>query len=238
MTNHVQLDNVRHKDLRILRHYRVGHGYDVNLTRVFPVEFTRLQAEYPLFFIRDSASGNFDPVALLGFSEGENLFLSDDGWDARYIPLTIERRPFLIGFQERVEDGVPTKVPVVSVDLDDPTVNECEGEAVFLPHGGESPFLQRMTSILKTIWQGHEVNTALSRLLVGLDLLESMRLAVALEDGSKQTIEGLYTINEDKLRMMNASGLEALHRNDHLRDVYMMLASLSNVADLIAKKSR
>ncbi|MFU8814837.1 MAG: SapC family protein [Pseudomonadales bacterium] len=238
MTNHAQLDNVRHKDLRIRRDFRVGNGYDVNLTRVFPVEFIRLQAEYPLFFIRDSGSGSFEPVALLGFSAGENLFLGDDRWDARYVPLSIERRPFLIGFHERVEDGVPTKVPVVSIDLEDPTVNDREGEPVFLPHGGESAFLERMTSILMTIWQGHEVNRAFSQLLVGLDLVESMRLEVELQDGSKQALEGLYTINEDRLRALNASGLETLHHKGHLKDVYMMLASLSNVASLVEKKDR
>ena len=238
MTNHAQLDNVSHKDLRIRRDYRVGNGYDVNLTRVFPVEFIRLQAEYPLFFIRDSGSGSFDPVALLGFAGGENLFLGDDGWDARYIPLSIERRPFLIGFQERVEAGVPTKVPVVSIDLDDPTVNESEGEPVFLTHGGESAFLERITSILMTIWQGHETNRAFSQLLVGLDLVESLRLEVELQDGSKQALEGLYTINEDRLRSLNANGLEALHQKGHLKDVYMMLSSLPNMAGLIDKKNR
>jgi len=238
MTHHAQLDNVRHKDLRIRREYRVGNGHDVSLTRVFPVEFIPLQAEYPLFFIRDSDAGSFEPVAMLGFSDGENLFLGDAGWEARYIPLSIERRPFLIGFQERVEGGVPIKAPVVSIDLDDPSVNESEGERLFLTHGGESAFLERMTSVLMTIKHGHEVNQGFSRLLVGLDLIESMRMEVELQDGSKQTLEGLYTINEDRLSALNASGLDALHQKGHLKHVYMMLASLSNVTGLIEKKNR
>lgn len=238
MSNHARLDNVSHKNLRVRRDLRVGNGHDANLTRVFPVEFIRLQAEYPLFFIRDSSSGNFEPVALLGFSDGENLFLGDDGWDARYIPLTVERGPFLIGFQERVEAGVPARVPVVSIDLDDPSVNDSEGEPLFLAHGGESTYLERITSILMTILQGHEANRVFSQLLVGLDLVESVRMEVELHDGSTQAVEGLYTINEDRLRALNAAALGTLHQKGHLKDVYMMLASLTNVAGLIDKKSR
>ena len=238
MTHHAQLDNVRHKDLRIRREYRAGNGHDVHLTRAFPVVLIRLQAEYPLFFIRDSDSGNFEPVAMLGLADGENLFLGNGRWEAGYVPLSIERGPFLIGFQERVEAGVPTRVPVVSIDLDDPRVNETDGEPMFLTHGGESAFLERMTSILMTIMQGHDANQGFSRLLVGLDLIESMRMEVELQDGSKQALEGLYTINEDRLSALNASGLEALHQKGHLKHVYMMLASLSNVTGLIEKKNR
>ena len=54
---------------------------------------------------------------LFGFAEAENLFVTDDGWDARYVPLTILRQPFLIGFQESFEAGVPQRTPVVHVDL-------------------------------------------------------------------------------------------------------------------------
>ena len=56
--------------------------------------------------------------------------------------------------------------------------------------------------------------------------------------GSKESLKGLYTINEDKLQNLNASALEALHRKGHLRDVYMMLASLPNVSRLIDRKNR
>ena len=60
--------------------------------------------------------------------------------------MTIERQPLLIGYQEQIEDGVPTQVPVVHIDLDHPAVSETEGQPAFLPHGGESPWLQRMSS--------------------------------------------------------------------------------------------
>jgi len=238
MTNHALLDNVTHKDLRVIRDYAKVSGYEVNVARVFPSEFIQLQSEYPLFFIRNKDEGGFEPVALLGFEDRENLFLEEDGWDADYVPLSIERQPFLIGFQQQVIDGVPTNAPVVHIDLDHPSVSETEGERVFLPHGGESPLLERITSVLMTVHEGHEAAKSLSEMLVGVELIESLTLEARLGDGSMQSLKGLYTINEDRLQDLNANALEALHRKGHLRDVYMMLASLPNVARLIERKNR
>ena len=238
MASHVLLDNVTHKDLRVIRDYAKVPGYDVNVARVFPSEFVQLQAEYPLFFIRNKEAGGFEPIALLGLADKENLYLDENGWDAAYVPLSIERGPFLIGFQEQVVDGVPSRSPVVHIDLDHPSISETEGERVFLPHGGESPLLERISSVLMTIHQGHEAAKSLSEMLVGLELIESLSLGVELRDGSQESLKGLYTINEDKLQGLNASALEALHRKGHLRDVYMMLASLPNMSRLIERKNR
>lgn len=238
MTRHVLLDNVTHKDLRVDKAYRKGAGYDVNLARVFPVEFVHLQREYPLFFVRNTEGGHFEPIALLGFSEAENLFLSEAGWVADYIPLSIQRQPLLIGFQEQLVGGVPTEVPVVHIDLDHPSVSETEGEPLFLAHGGESPWLERMSSILKTIHEGHEVNQAFSQLLVGLELIESLVLEIELKDGSKHTVKGLYAINETRLNALSANGLEVLHRKGHLKDLFLMQASLANLDRVIEMKNR
>lgn len=238
MTRHALLDNVTHKDLRVLPGYGPGLGFEVNATRVFPVEFVQLQMEYPIVFMRSRESGHFEPVAVLGLEEGENLFLAEDGWDARYIPLSIQRQPFLIGFQETLESGLPQRQPVVHVDLDHPKVSTTEGEPVFLEHGGESPMLERMASVLMTIHQGNEANQTFSKLLVGLDLIESSTMEFVLDNGEKFTLAGLYIINEERLRGLNGAALEAMHSKGHLKDVYMMLASMPNFRRLVDRKNR
>ncbi len=238
MANHVLLDNVSHKNLRVNKIYRMGRGYDLSLTPIFPVEFVAVQSEYPMFFIKNAESGHFDPVAILGLVENENLYLGDDGWDAEYVPLAIERQPFLIGYQEKDDGGVPVKVPVVHIDMDNSSVNEQEGEALFLAHGGESPFLERMSSILMAIDQGHHVNRSFSESLVGLELIESVTLNIEFNEGSKQTVQGLFAVSEEKLNALSANGLEVLHRKGHLRDIYMMLASMPNLQKLIERKNR
>lgn len=238
MTNHVLLDNVTHKNLRIDKRYGKGRGYDYNVARVFPVEFIPLQVEYPLFFVKNDESGHFDTIALLGFADGENLYLGNEGWDARYVPLTMDRQPFLIGFQRQDVDGIPTDVPVVHIDMDHPSVSDAAGEPVFLPHGGETPFLERMTSVLMTIHQGNDVSQSFSQALVGLELIESLAVDIEFVDGSRQGLAGLYTINEEKLQGLTGGALEILHTNGYLQSIYMMLASMPNLEQLIERKNR
>ena len=237
MSNHALLDNVTHKDLKVLPGYSKGQGFDISTARVFPVEFSELQMEYPIVLTRNKETGHFEPVALLGLSKGENLFLEAQGWDARYIPLTFERQPFLIGFQETMEGGIPQRQPVVHVDLDHPKVSMTEGKPVFLEHGGESPLLERISSVLQAIHQGNEINQVFSKLLVGLDLVEPSTMEFTLANGEKHTLTGLHIINEARLRELNGDALDALHRKGLLQSVYMMLASIPNFRKLIDRKN-
>ena len=201
------------------------------------MEFSQLQMEYPIVFTRNKETGHFEPIAILGLEREENLFLTDAGWDARYIPLTIQRQPFLIGFQESVEAGVPQRNPVVHIDLDHPKVSQTEGEPVFLSHGGESELLERMSSILMTIHQGADVNERFSKVLVGLDLIEPSTMEMVLDNGETLNLSGLHIINEDRLKALVGPALEALHQHGHLQDVFMMLASLPNFRRLIDRKN-
>ena len=238
MTNHVLLDNVTHRDLRVHRVYAPGMGFDMNVARVFPAEFVALQREYPLFFTKNAETGYFEPAALLGFDAGENLFLGDPDWDADYIPMSIQRQPFLIGFQQQEVDGVPTQVPVVHIDLEHPSVGTTEGEPVFLAQGGESPHLERITAVLKAIHEGHEDNRTLSQVLVGLELIESVKIDVEFANGSRQSLSGLFKINEERLVGLGGNALETLNRAGHLQNVFLMLASLASMPRLIERKNR
>lgn len=237
MTHHVLLNNVDHGNLRVVTARSAGLGDDVMYTPTFPLEFRNLQAHYPIVFRKESATGRFQPVALFGFEEGENLFLLDDGWDAPYVPLTIERQPFLIGFQQRREDGTARK-PVVHVDLDSPRISTTEGEALFLEYGGVSDYLKRITSVLHTIHEGLESNRAFADTLLELDLLESFVLDVELEDRSQHRLIGFYTINEERLSGLSGEALAGLNESGWLLPVYMAVASLSNLRSLIERRRR
>lgn len=238
MPNHVLLDNVSHRDLRVNRTFRPGHGYDLSIARVFPSELLVLQSEYPLFFIKNQETGHFEPSALLGFSDQENLYLDDGKWDANYIPHTIDRQPLLIGFQEQIIEGMPTQVPVVHIDLDHLSVSETDGIPLFLPHGGESEWLERMTSVLTAIHDGHKAIEPLSQTLVGMELIESVTLNLEFKDGSSQVLEGLFTINEERLAGLSDSALGTLHKKGYLHHIYMMLASQPVLEKLIERKNQ
>ena len=237
MTNHVLLDNVAHKDLRIITTRSARYGDNIASTRIFPSEFRRVQAEYPIVFRENATEGHFDSVAMLGLEGGENLFLEDDRWNARYVPLTIERQPFLIGFQQQTEGGMPVEEAVVHIDMDSPRISESEGEAVFLEHGGVSPYLEHISSVLKAINEGGKYSEGFSDALVRYELLEPFTLEVELNNGSKNKLMGFHTIHEEKLNALDGDALASLHSNGYLEHIYMAMASIANFSVLIRKKN-
>jgi hypothetical protein len=237
MTKNVLLNNVDHKDLRVITRRSAAYGDDVMFAVTFPAEFRNLQAHYPIVFLKAPDTGQFQPVALFGFKDRENLFLSEPGWDAAYVPLTVVRQPFLIGIQ-RSEAGSADRQMVIHVDLDSPRISSTEGEKVFLEHGGITPFLDRINSVLHTIHGGIEGTPAFIQALLELDLLESFVLDVELNDGSQHRLAGFYTINEERLNELGGDALEKLNRNGHLLAIYMAIASLSNLRALIDRKNR
>ena len=71
MTRHVMLNNVAHKDLRVI-HRGTARSSATTSARCssFPTEFADVQREYPIFFRKDPATGEFQSVALLGLRQG------------------------------------------------------------------------------------------------------------------------------------------------------------------------
>jgi hypothetical protein len=237
MANHVLLNNVDHKYTRVITTRSAALGDNVMFTPTFHYEFRNLQAHYPIFF-RRGPDGRFNAVAVFGFRDGENLFLDAAGWDAHYVPMTIERQPFLIGFQETERDGEQVRRPVIHLDIDSPRVSEAEGEALFLEHGGISDYLKRVDSLLHTIHEGFAADGGFIDALIANHLLESFTLDVELDDKSMFRVVGFHTIHEERLSSLDGVALHELNRKGYLQPAYMVLASLSNIRDLIARKNR
>jgi hypothetical protein len=230
MARHALLNNIDHADLRIQPGHGAHFGDAIMFATTFPAEFREIQAHYPIVFRKSDNGTTFEPVALFGLEEGENLFLSNTGWDATCIPLTVQRQPFLIGV-----DGAEL---LVHIDLDNPRCSTTTGEPVFLPHGGTTEFLERANSTLLAIHQGVQATPVFISALVALELLESFVLDVELDDGSAGRLAGFYTINEDRLAALDADVLGRLHRAGYLQAIFMAVASLSNLRALIERKNR
>jgi hypothetical protein len=229
MPNPVLLNNVQHKDLRVITQRGAQYGDNIMFALTFPSEFRNLQAHYPIVFRKTDDGAGFEAIALFGLQEGENLFLEGERWDAE-VPLLVERQPFLIG--RKGEELM------VHVDLDSPRVSQSEGEPVFLPHGGASDYLDRMNSSLLTIHQGLEAAAPFVAALKEYDLLESFVLDVTLNDGSQGRLSGFYAIQEDRLAALEPEALGRLHRAGYLQAIFMVVASLSNFRSLIERKNR
>jgi hypothetical protein len=230
------LNNEVHRNLKIITEQSPNFGDDVMWTPTFASEFRNIQAHYPILFQEDLASHELFPIALFGFEKGENLFLSESGWDASYIPLMIQRIPFSIGLYpgEKVDDE---EKRLVNIDLDHPRVNTAEGEILFGEHGEESPYLTRISSMLEAIHICNKHSQEFMSAIVEFDLIEPVTMDIVSPNGFNGQLIGFYTINEDRLAGLEAKTLESLHKRDFLQPIYFALASLSNIRTLIEKKS-
>lgn len=237
MAKHEMLNNVTHKNLRVITRHGAEFGENVGSVLTVPTEYADVQREYPIFFQRD-AQGEFMSIALLGFSKDENLFLEGDRWDADYVPGILARGPFLIGFQERQEGGEVRREPVIHVDLDSPRISETEGEPVFLELGGNSPYIARVQTILSGINDGLQASKAMFAAFTALELIEAIKVEIKLSETERYDVVGLHTINEQKLRTLDDASVLKLHRSGFLQGAYLVLASLNNVRRLIERKQR
>ena len=230
MTRTVLLNNVDHQALRVVTRRGFEYGDAVMTAVTFPAEFRSIQAHYPIVFRKSADGTTFEPVALFGFAEGENLFLRQQAWDAPYLPLAIERLPFYIGI-----DG---EEQVVHVDLQSPRLSVQEGEAVFLPQGGSSEFLQRMNSVLLAIHEGLQGTPAFIAALLEHQLLEPFVFEFERAHGAITRLSHFYTLHEERLAALSGGALHGLHQAGHLQAAYMAIASLSQFRALIERQSR
>jgi len=228
MAKNALLNNIDHKDLRVITKRSAQFGDDVMSALTFPEEFRSIQAHYPIVFGK-TPDGQFQPLALFGFKQGQNLFLANDRWDATYVPLMIERQPFLIGAGGNGELQM-------HIDLDNPRVSRTEGEALFRDHGGTSEFIERINSVLLAIHEGMADTPAFVAALLEHNLLESFVFDIELADGAQNRLVGFYTIHEERLRALDGAVLEKLNKAGHLQAIFMIIASLSNFRGLIERQ--
>jgi hypothetical protein len=228
MSNPVLLRNVEHKDLRIIPGRGTRFGDGEMMCPTFPAEFRNVLAHYPIVFRETGDAQRYEPVALFGFQDGENLFATADDWDALYVPMAVARRPFLIGLSD---DGLS-----VHVDLDHPKVSTTMGEPVFLEFGGHTEFLEYINSTLLGLHQGLQSNAGFVAALLDLGLIEPFTLNIELKDGSQNQLAGLSTINEEKLAALDGAALGRLHQSGYLLAAHLIVASLAKLRELIERK--
>lgn len=232
MTNHRILNSGEHSELRVHTHADAALGDAAMAALVVPDEFRKLQGEYPILFKRDPESGQFSALALLGFENGENLFLGDGQWSARYRPLSMAIQPFLIG---RPASGQGEGQ--VHVDLDHPRISsDGEGMRVFDEDGKPTPYLEQIADMLGSLDESYRRSAEFFAALERYELLEPFTLQVPLGDGSQNSLVGFHILDEDKIRALDGDALGDLHANGHLMPLFMALASLSQISTLVARK--
>lgn len=233
----VALDSTAHRDLRVVTRPDPV-CVEINAVSVIPQEFPRLLAHYPIFFTKSAENGRFEPAALLGFGQKENLFLVNGQWEAAYVPLQIQRQPFSL-LPRRADPARGTQDSLdVALDIDSPQIQTQQGERLFLEDGAPSKYLQNISSMLSALVSGSRDAYAFTGRLAELNLLEPVRIEIEFVDRSQAKLQGLYWIAAAALKALPAPQLAELRDRGFLEWLYFQMASLAHVANLVARKNR
>lgn len=236
MANYALLNNVDHQDVKIITERSARYGDNQMLAPTFPFEFRNVQAFYPILF-QQQTGGGFQPVALLGFEQGENLFLGPNGWQAAYVPAMLRREPFLIGFQRPTDAGDGEPVRVLSLDMDHPRVNTEAGEALFHPLGGRTEFVENTADLLERIYDGVAHGKAFVKALEEQALIEAVTLEIPLRDGSTNQLLGFHCLAEQNVQALSGEVLGQFQAQGFLLPLFMILASMGNIQRLVELKN-
>jgi hypothetical protein len=236
MTNRVPLNNVDHHDLGVVRLYSAAYGDAVNQAVVFPTEFEEAQRDYPILFRRDT-DGNWISVVLLGLDADENLFLDEHGWHGRHVPAIHQRGPFSLGVPRPEEDD-GTADPIVHIDLDDPRVDGTRGERLFRPHGGNTPYFEHVTAVLRAIHVGHHVRLPLATALEAEGLIQPVAMRLEVDDSLVYDLPDFHAVPREALDALDGPALERLNRDGFLRAATAASLSLANIGHLLDLKRR
>ena len=235
MTNRVLLNNVDHADLKAITGYGPRFGDNVNQALLLPTEFEDAQREYPILLRKDQ-NGDYQAVALLGLDRDENLFLEAGEWRARYVPAVQQRGAFSIALRDDGDGGAPR--PMIHVDLDHPRVSATEGESLFLPAGGNAPYLQHMVGVLGAIYDGLEISGPMFAAFVELELIAPVSIDIELEGGMTYDLPDFHTIAADALAALSGTDLERMHQSGLLRAAQWLVSSMGNIQRLVEMKNR
>lgn len=233
MSDHQILNANDHAGLRVHSGAGAQFGDNVMACLTVPQEFRQVQGHFPILFRRDISNGIFSAVALFGFENGENLFLEGDCWDSRYRPLALAIQPFLIG-----RAATESETAQVHIDMASPRIsNNGEGTLLFDEDGRPTPYTEAIAQRLANLEQGYRGNAAFFGALERYGLLEPFTLEVPLNDGSRHSLVGYHIIDEAQVAALDGSALAALHSEGHLLPMFMAMASLSRLGDLVARKN-
>jgi hypothetical protein len=223
MPNIAVLNNEAHRTLRVQAGAAARYGDNQRFVPVIVGEFPHLAVYYPILLTKDQDTGAFFIGAMLGFDEGENLFLDARGMET-YRPLNLQRGPFFTAGNE------------VAIDLDNPRINE-GGKPLFTETGEPTQYLQGIMALFRDLKPGLDVTKTFVQTLVNLKLIEPIDIDLAFDDGSRRNLTGLYTINQNALRALSDAVVLDLFRRDYLQAIYLMIASLKQVPVLARRKN-
>jgi len=232
MTNLIKIDDITHRNLKVDTGCSIflaekSHVISLNVTEV-----GKAVSSFPVFFTKNTHTGNWALSALSSFKQGHSLFVENSVWTATYQPTSVQTYPFYL-----IQSEEDSEKFSVGFDADNNAFSEQKGEPLFGDDGKPSDFLQKITALLEADIQQGTQSYQFARRLEELDLIKSINIVVTYKDGAIQTLQGLHTLDEEKLKLIDTETLAELNKNGYLTVMHAMLTSIYQLNALIKKQT-
>lgn len=226
----VALNRERHLKLRLSvvpNHFQFAAN--TNAVPIASSEFAEASRDYPIVFVGNEG-GPFNVAALVGLRDNENLMVDEQGrWaEGHYIPAFARRYPFVLATTEG-EDRL-----TVCIDEVYPGLSNERGEQLFDEAGTESAYLKRVLEFLQVFHNEAQRTTQFATRLKELGLLVQKVITVE-RNGQRQNLQGLWIVDEAKLRSIDDARVLELFRSGYLGWIDAHLISLGSLPRLAAR---
>lgn len=232
----VPLNRAEHKDLRLRGVPNMKFAMNTHSVPLTGAEFGLAARDLMIVFAGTDAA-NAGPIALLGLRQNENLYVDEAGqWAPNtYVPAFVRRYPFVLAEKPEGQQGGDF---TVFLDEGFEGFNATDGQRLFNEDGTDTELLTNAVGFLSEFQQNIERTRAFMATLVKHDLLEARNVQLhkgAPDSGRGITLNGLFTISEDKLRALDEKVTHELMADGVLAWAYAHLLSLNNI-DRLARR--
>ena len=204
---------------------------ETNVVPLTVAEFPAASLSYPIVFIGE----NFMPVAAMGLSSGQNVFVGTDGTfksDA-YLPAFARRYPFVFANDE-TQDRL-----ILCVDTQAPMVKTANPDVPFFEAGKATPYVENAMQFCTDFENERRRTESFVQLLRDLNLLGARETVYRPQNpdgspGEPQKIAEYFAVDEKALGELSGEKLVELRDNGALTHIYAHLNSLLAWDKLIA----
>ncbi|MCZ4336276.1 SapC family protein [Shewanella colwelliana] len=222
MSNQITLlDPSKHADLKIgnadFNHLAEQHILPISLH-----EFSRAATEYPIVFVKNAETGEFQAVVMLGLKPGQNLSVAEGQWLGQYVPNVAKDYPLGVVLNADQPDKI-----WIGIRENCPQVGTEKGEALFA-NGEETPFFTQRREAIVRHFEEDQASKAILQLLAKKELFVQQALTINV-NGEQRNINGLYMISEAKLNELSDDDFLDLRKRGLLGPIYGHLTSQHQV---------
>ncbi|HXQ48025.1 MAG TPA: SapC family protein [Caulobacteraceae bacterium] len=195
-------------------------------------EFGPAAVNYPIIF----AGTDYAPLAVMGLSAGENMFIAEDGYyrPGAYIPSFIRRYPFVGARDDQA------KRTIVCIDRASDLWVEDKADVMLFENGEASQFTKNCIEFCSQFDTDRAASELFVKILQDLDLFETRQATYTprLENnvlGEQQLVAEFFAVSETKLKELPNDKFLELKDNGALPLIYAHMTSLFGWERLISE---